>query len=532
LVCITESEQTYKSPQPSISSSSTTNLTVQHPLLNIRRIRSMEIIALPSCIHQHIPEDFIMQQREDKKRQLGLLRQSFKEHDFYFVPPTSSSNLGENDLTVVSDITHTLQRSFVYWIEEERKRKQGSLEVNDSLKTKENVAQRGTVNNINETDNILGQKENKTDSPTQDKHSWWFPLFTKFSSVSSNDSHFDGRSPDSRFLWNEEGVRPFLEHMTPNVSNNKSSLFRTLANHVIPVTSAFIGVQRQIALAPDAVRNTPYSVLYDQLLISRRSKYRAGTRFTRRGSDRWGDVANYAETEQICIIFDNLEGHTKTDENATVNQALVEKQNVREIYSHVQTRGSIPLRWSSPADVKTYRPRVLIGTDPLAQARSLRNHILEQLSIYSTPYQFINNHEKHKDLLFVNLIDKHSDQGRLGRTFDAVLNAVLDVYHDHCDIKEEIQVHSSLDQGQNLKPELLSPTAIGHKWFDFHAECSGGRWGKLQKLLDYVAPVLDSQGYFCVVSHVASEGSQACLWKILSFQRGIVRTNCMDCLDR
>ena len=29
---------------------------------------------------------------------------------------------------------------------------------------------------------------------------------------------------------------------------------------------------------------------------------------------------------------------------------------------------------------------------------------------------------------FVNLIDRKSDQGRLGRAFDAVLKAVLDVY--------------------------------------------------------------------------------------------------------
>lgn len=36
-----------------------------------------------------------------------------------------------------------------------------------------------------------------------------------------------------------------------------------------------------------------------------------------------------------------------------------------EVYSHVQTRGSIPLHWSSPVfNVMTYRPRVYIGVDP------------------------------------------------------------------------------------------------------------------------------------------------------------------------
>jgi hypothetical protein len=39
--------------------------------------------------------------------------------------------------------------------------------------------------------------------------------------------------------------------------------------------------------------------MFDYILLSRRSKYRAGTRYETRGVDSTGQVANYVETEQV-----------------------------------------------------------------------------------------------------------------------------------------------------------------------------------------------------------------------------------------
>ena len=58
-------------------------------------------------------------------------------------------------------------------------------------------------------------------------------------------------------------------------------------------------------------------------LISRRSFAMAGTRYNARGLDENGNVANYVETE-LLISFDNS----------------------RFLFSHLQTRGSVPLFWS------------------------------------------------------------------------------------------------------------------------------------------------------------------------------------------
>lgn len=63
-------------------------------------------------------------------------------------------------------------------------------------------------------------------------------------------------------------------------------------------------------------------------LISRRSRFRAGTRYFKRGIDHEGHVANYNETEQIVIV-DAPDG-----EDAAARM------------SFVQIRGSIPIFWA------------------------------------------------------------------------------------------------------------------------------------------------------------------------------------------
>uniref|UniRef100_A0A7S1YPH1 SAC domain-containing protein n=1 Tax=Ditylum brightwellii TaxID=49249 RepID=A0A7S1YPH1_9STRA len=304
---------------------------------------------------------------------------------------------------------------------------------------------------------------------------------------------------------------------------------------------------------------------YDEVLLSRRSKYRTGTRFTKRGCDDYGHVANYAETEQICFI-------TKEQKDSTTT---AKERAIVEVYSHVQTRGSIPIRWSSPADVKTYRPLVRIGVDPIAHARGLRNHLLEQLALYTTTTNMDEEEEENGDkeekkkkkgtttkLVFCNLVDKHGDQGRLGRAFDAVLDAVLDVYttkrkKNHGSAKESLveendAIDNSATNSNNDDDDPSSSSSssssslplfhlfkkmtkeeIQHIWFDFHAECSGGKWDRLSILLKSVSSALDSQGYFSAVPRYNNhDDDEKQDWNILSLQNGVIRTNCMDCLDR
>jgi hypothetical protein len=309
---------------------------------------------------------------------------------------------------------------------------------------------------------------------------------------------------DPRFFWNEEPALALVQPAMNTLGTHDDTILERLLGKIIPVTSAFVGVEQNLPV-PSSGKSSNSQQVYDQILISRRSKYRTGTRFTRRGADDTGAVANYAETEQICIV-------------ATINKS---KRLLSEVYSHVQTRGSIPLHWSSPADIKAYRPRVFIGVDPITQARGLRDHLIGELLCYasSIPQKSSEDDKQQVKLAMVNLIDKHGDQGRLGKTFDSVLSAVLDVYSS-----------SKADYYSNSE-QLFHPKSVKHVWYDFHAECKGGRWDKLSNLLGEVSPILSDQAYFCAIP-TKETSTSPCLWKIISLQDGVVRTNCMDCLDR
>lgn len=296
------------------------------------------------------------------------------------------------------------------------------------------------------------------------------PLQASFLSYNNNTTiPRQAAPPDPRFFWNQVAVDPIISRAT----NEEDACAQVLLNHIIPLTSAYVGVQSNITCNSDNVN-------YTQILISRRSRFRAGTRFTRRGADASGAVANYAETEQVTL-FSNT------------------KNKLENVSSHVQVRGSIPIRWSSPADVKTYRPKVRIGTDPLAQARALRWHLLEQQSYYADSNE--------EDIIFVNLVDKKSDQGRLGRAFDEVLKAVT-----------EVQSNNSTDTSSNVR--------VQHIWYDFHAQVKNGKWDRLSILLKDLKPYLVNHGYFSATA----TGTNS--YKIESKQKSMVRTNCMDCLDR
>jgi hypothetical protein len=79
---------------------------------------------------------------------------------------------------------------------------------------------------------------------------------------------------------------------------------------IVPITQGHVGAFQTL------LNNEPIKMI----LVSRRSKHQAGMRFTSRGIDDNGNVANFVETEQIIVI-----------------------RNF--IFSHVAIRGSVPVFW-------------------------------------------------------------------------------------------------------------------------------------------------------------------------------------------
>eukprot|EP00536_Pseudo-nitzschia_multiseries_P017124 jgi/Psemu1/49425/gm1.49425_g len=512
-ILITGTEGIYEAP-PIAGSTSVSNWW------QIRRVTNLEIVHLgkkgynqpqtiTSASTKPLPGVLTASQLREEVRQLRLLRKALKQHDFYYVPEG-----GSHSNQVVRDMTKTIQRSIL------------------------------------ESDNM------DSNLALSNKNKWW------------NDSDgANSNKPDSRFFWNQHAVEPILRRYQDNNTKDatlpmdsrkkynqehQKELTGMLLQHVVPVTSAFVGVQTNLTVTENddgpKTNCTPSS--YDEILISRRSRFRAGTRFTVRGADASGNCANFAETEQICLTTTMWKdpSSTKSKKKKSDDGTGKNDRYLQSIASHVQTRGSIPLRWSSPADIKTYRPRVNIGADPLAQARAVRLHILDQLRHYAIKNDVgddgNNSHPKGQssdlsDIIFVNLVDKHSDQGRLGRAFDAVLNAVVDVHGNESSIKDttvEIVSNSSCTKIPSLaspaKPcDEIGRNSVKHVWYDFHAEVKNGRWDRLGLLLNEVKSSLIGHGYF--LAHPPSmsrHGNNR--WIIQRLQGAVVRTNCMDCLDR
>lgn len=70
-------------------------------------------------------------------------------------------------------------------------------------------------------------------------------------------------------------------------------------------------------------------------------------------------------------------------------------------------------------------------------------------------------------------------------------------------------------------------------YFDFHTECRKMRFDRISVLIDRLAASLDESGWFhSVTPPITNLGTSGGETKVSKRQSGVVRSNCMDCLDR
>ncbi|KAI5663409.1 hypothetical protein M9H77_22732 [Catharanthus roseus] len=164
----------------------------------------------------------------------------------------------------------------------------------------------------------------------------------------------------------------------------------------------------------------------------------------------------------------NLEGDTA---NFIETEQLVELEDLR--FSFLQVRGSIPLLWEQIVDL-SYKPRL-----------NIINH--EQTSKVVERH-FLDLSQRYGDVVAVDLTDKHGDEGLLSNAYAT---------------------------------EMQKLSNVRYISFDFHHSCGGSNLENIQLLYDQISEDFEKHGYFLI-----SKG------EILSEQKGIVRSNCVDCLDR
>lgn len=298
---------------------------------------------------------------------------------------------------------------------------------------------------------------------------------------------------DDRFFWNRFIQTDLIGFQSHRPTKNGPFAPNEIDRYILPV---MFGVLR---INQTTIRN--HNVNF--ILITRRSRHRAGTRYFSRGIDEAGHVSNFNETEQLLVLNEasgGLEGGRERPDDQPKLGARV--------LSYVQTRGSVPIFWSDVNNLR-YVPELRVSPASLALDAGAK-HFREQLAIYGDNY-------------LVNLVNQKGREDSVKRGYE--------------DLVRLLMAHpSETQQGDQNSPEKVHTIdsqegqsefdRLHYVYFDFHNETRGLHWERAQLLLDRLHEPLVQQGYFD-----ASQTSQGFL-QSQRLQRGVVRTNCMDCLDR
>ncbi|KAK3649593.1 hypothetical protein LTR56_006776 [Elasticomyces elasticus] len=150
-------------------------------------------------------------------------------------------------------------------------------------------------------------------------------------------------------------------------------------------------------------------------------------------------------------------------------------------FSLLQLRGSIPLFFSqSPFSFKPMA--VMFGSQGTNQT-AFKKHFTTVKKRYGSVHA-------------ASLVDKHATEKPIG-----------EAYEKHVELLNQ---HGGVD-GQR----------VGFEWFDFHSVCKGMKFENVSVLLDTLQSPLKSFGW------TAKQNDHT-----IRPQTGVLRTNCMDCLDR
>ena len=231
---------------------------------------------------------------------------------------------------------------------------------------------------------------------------------------------------DDRFFWNR--------HLQSRLIDLTQSGKVDLSRFIQPFLFGFLQIKSATVDGRDFVFG----------LISRRSRFRTGTRYFSRGIDKDGHVSNYNETEQFLLLDPTSAGKTQGTQR----------------FSYVQVRGSVPVYWAEVNNLR-YKPDLLIMEKEetvrsdlssfggmlltsslcvITQLEAARKHFDEQVSIYG-------------DIYLANLVNQKG---------------------------YELPVKEAYER---LVAKLDNPK-VHYTYYDFHHECKGMKFERVFGLVE------------------------------------------------
>ncbi|GKY92743.1 hypothetical protein MPSEU_000244300 [Mayamaea pseudoterrestris] len=239
-----------------------------------------------------------------------------------------------------------------------------------------------------------------------------------------------------------------------------------------------------------------YGKSLNLVLMARRSRHFAGTRYLKRGVSEEGKVANDVEHEQII-------------QDETISSAT------GVFSSYIQMRGSIPTFWTQESSVTMPKPPIEINrVDPSYSAT--QTHFEDLLKRYSYPVIVLD---------LVKQSEKREREVRVGNEFRHAIDYINQTMDDEHKIRycaldySHISKHRNLDVLESL--DDVSTWAVNMTGFF----CSAPKWKILPEGI--VKPFTENDA---VGARQLSDQLGIPIFPLE--QSGILRTNCIDCLDR
>ncbi|RVX66080.1 hypothetical protein B0A52_10014 [Exophiala mesophila] len=312
------------------------------------------------------------------------------------------------------------------------------------------------------------------------------------------------RRADDRFFWNRFIQTDLIDFRTGGGvgSASRGQPQPGVDPYILPV---MFGMLR---ITPAKIKSTSFTFA----LITRRSRFRGGTRYFSRGIDDQGHVSNFNETEQIAILND-ASGHPTgyAGGSGAQNGKVGAQPSESQVLSYVQTRGSVPVYWAEINDLH-YTPKLQIrGVETAVEAA--RKHFDEQIRIYGENY-------------LVNLVNQRGREERVKKAYEQVVRILVN----------SPQESTESDRRTDEKFREINPSTqhqsmdkLHYVYFDFHNETKGLKWHRAELLMDELIDGLRMGQYF---RGAENPGSPSGALEVRTQQSAVVRTNCMDCLDR
>ncbi|EDN10458.1 inositol/phosphatidylinositol phosphatase [Histoplasma capsulatum] len=309
---------------------------------------------------------------------------------------------------------------------------------------------------------------------------------------------------DDRFFWNRF-IQTDLIDFRSGVNDGTGVRYGQLSDvdpFILPVMFGMMNI------SSTKIKSTQFTFA----LITRRSRHRGGTRYFSRGINEQGHVSNFNETEQVVILNDSTGGMAGFGgvgmENGKVGKHAGKDL---QVLSFVQTRGSVPLYWSEVNN---------LNYTPLLQVRSVdsalnaaRRHFLEQIRIYGENY-------------LVNLVNQKGREEKIKSSYEQMIRALVTLPTEKRDAdtlsSEKLHAVESTRDAQEMDH-------LHYVYFDFHSETKGLQWHRAELLLERLTDGLLKGQYF---RGIEVPGDSTGSLEIRTLQTSVVRTNCMDCLDR